>query len=212
MQRDLATVRRGVSRRAKESAFRTRNLVFDRSRRVSHPSPELAGRPGTSTLDLGCGRNPANPFDAESVSGVDIVDFGEPRIRVADLAVDPIPFDDQSMDFVTAFDFFEHIPRLIYLGDQRRSPFIELLNEIHRVLKPGGVLHAQTPAYPRAEAFGDPTHVNTISKQTVAYFSEASHHQLSSAYGFTGEFELIDQYWHHRLWYHLVWQLRAVHK
>lgn len=211
MTHDVEWLRRGIHNRTKAYWFRGRNLLFDRSRSLHHPDPELAGRPGTSTLDLGCGPDPRNPFAARSVFGVDLDDFGDRRICVADLAVERIPFEDRSFDFVTAFDFFEHIPRLMYLDGRRRSPFIELMNEIHRVLKPGGVLHAQTPAYPRAEAFGDPTHVNTISKATVQYFTEPSHRQLAESYGFTGTYELIDQYWDSRWYYHLVWQLRAIH-
>lgn len=195
-----------------ESAYRGRNFLFDRAHDTRHPRPDLVGRPGTTTLDLGCGSAARNPFDAETVFGGDIVDYGDSRVRFADLTVEPIPFDSQSMDYVTAFDFFEHIPRLIYVGNDRLSPFIQLMNEIHRVLKPGGVLHAQTPAYPRAEAFGDPTHVNTISKQTVAYFTEPDHDHLATAYGFLGRFELIDQYWDRQVYFHLVWQWRGVHR
>lgn len=211
MDRDLRAIGRGVAKRSTSYWYRGRNRILDRARSFHHPLPDLAGRAGTTSLDLGCGPDPENPFSACEVHGVDLLDFGNSRIRVADLAVEPIPFPDRSFDFVTAFDFFEHIPRLLYVDRSRRAPFIELMNEIHRVLKPGGILYAQTPAYPRAEAFVDPTHVNTISKGTVSYFTSSQDMPLARRYGFTGNFELIDQYWDNRWYYQLTWQLRAIH-
>ena len=44
------------------------------------------------------------------------------------------------------------------------------MNEIYRVLKPGGTFYAITPYYPRDEAFVDPTHVNIITNKTHTYF------------------------------------------
>jgi hypothetical protein len=46
---------------------------------------------GTSTLDLGCGLNPRNPFRAEQVYGIDIRDNPSKYIKCADLTVEPIP-------------------------------------------------------------------------------------------------------------------------
>jgi predicted TPR repeat methyltransferase len=69
---------------------------------------------GTRTLDLGCGTNPQNPFRAEQIYGIDIRDNHSKNIKSADLTVDPIPFEDNSFDFITAFDIIEHIPKVIY--------------------------------------------------------------------------------------------------
>ena len=92
----------------------------------------------TKSLDLGCGLQPKNPFNAQEVYGIDVRDDAEAHIVKADLVIEPIPFPDDSFDYVTAHDFLEHVPRLIYLP-QRRNAFVEVMNEIHRVLKPGGV-------------------------------------------------------------------------
>lgn len=194
----------------KTRALRLANSVTRRSHSFRDLDAGQGVRTGSTTLDLGSGPDPRNPFRAETVFGVDIVDFGAENVRVADLARDPIPFPDNSMDYITAFDFLEHIPRLIYIGTIRRAPFIEVMNEVHRVLRPGGVFHAQTPAFPRAEAFSDPTHVNTITEGTAAYFTDPFTMQLSKAYGFVGEFALLDQYWDSEAYYHLVWQFKAI--
>ena len=66
------------------------------------------------TLDLGCGQNPRNPFYADEVFGVDIVKSNQKNILLADLVIEKIPFPDSTFDFVTAYDFIEHIPRLLY--------------------------------------------------------------------------------------------------
>jgi SAM-dependent methyltransferase len=164
----------------------------------------------TKTLDLGCGSVPENPFNADEQFGVDIVDFGNPNIRIADLTIDPIPFDDDSFDYVTGFDFLEHIPRVIYLGRERKQPFIDIMSEVWRVLKPGGTAYFCTPAVPHHEAFQDPQHVNYISENSVLYFSEPNHMALCRQYGFTGNFELLGQKWHENVPYWLVWELKAV--
>jgi SAM-dependent methyltransferase len=141
---------------------------------------------------LGCGPTPKNPFNADEVYGVDVRELG-PNIRVADLAIESIPFENDAFDFVSAFDFIEHIPRLVYLP-QRRNSFVELMNEIWRVLKVGGLFFSGTPAYPHAAAFRDPTHVNIITEETFPfYFDNKS--RLASMYGFVGAFEIVTQEW-----------------
>ena len=114
------------------------------------------------TLDLGCANRPRNPYECDLVYGVDVFEDTSKNIKRADLVLEPIPFDSNFFDFVTAFDLIEHIPRLIY-SPSRRLPFIELMNEIYRVLKMDGFFYSVTPAFPSAAAFIDPTHVNFIS-------------------------------------------------
>jgi SAM-dependent methyltransferase len=146
------------------------------------------------TLDLGCGLNPRNPFNAEELFGVDIRSSQNNNIKIADLAVEEIPFPSEYFDYVSAYDFLEHIPRVLY-HPNRRFSFIELMNEIYRVLKMDGLFASFTPAYPKAAAFVDPTHVNYITDQTfLLYFDNKN--RWGKDYGFIGSFEIIDQKWH----------------
>lgn len=144
-------------------------------------------------LDLGCGDHPRNPYERGTLYGVDIrmpdrpVDYEH---RVANLVLEPIPFADSSLGSVSAFDYLEHVPRL--LPDSRggtRFPFVQLMDEIWRVLAPGGRLYALTPAYPHPEAFVDPTHVNFITEESHTYFCGES--PLGRMYGFNGRFRVI---------------------
>jgi SAM-dependent methyltransferase len=159
----------------------------------------------TKTLDLGCGPKPNNPFNADEIYGVDIIANLEGNIVAADLALNPIPFESEQFEFVTAFQFIEHVPRVIY-APKRRNPFVELMNEIHRVLKKDGIFLSVTPAYPHNAAFQDPTHVNIITEETFNfYFSEPT--RWASIYGFTGHFRMLKQEW---MGVNLVTQLQKI--
>ena len=46
------------------------------------------------SLDLGCGPELKSVFRATEVFGINIDNFGNSMIKVADLAIDPIPFAD----------------------------------------------------------------------------------------------------------------------
>mgnify|MGYP001384957811 CR=1 FL=1 len=161
------------------------------------------------SLDLGCGSRPRNPFKALESYGIDIRDDLTQNIKQADLEVDPIPFKDNFFDCCCAYDFIEHIPRTSYMNGKKRSSFIEIMNEIYRVLKPNGYFLHRTPAFPAKQAFSDPTHVNIITEDTFPlYFCLPEKHAANLGYGFNGEFELVDQAWEADRW--IICLLKAI--
>lgn len=99
---------------------------------------------GLQILDLGsaCGDNFAFAGHFGSVVGIDLSptairicrDKGISSIVQGDAQA--LPFDDQSFDVVIALDIFEHLP------DDRLA-----IRETFRVLKPGGILIANVPAF-----------------------------------------------------------------
>lgn len=142
-------------------------------------------------LDLGCGASPRNPYGRAHLAGVDIRPLPSAaafELRVANLVVQPIPFADDAFGSVSAFDFIEHVPRVLATADGAGTtfPFVRLMDEIWRVLAPGGLFYALTPAWPHAEAFVDPTHVNIITERTHEYF--CGDEPLAAMYGFRGRF------------------------
>ena len=93
-------------------------------------------------LDLGCGLLPRNPYNAPDCHGIDIREIDDKLSQVnfkyvrANLTIDKIPYPDNFFDSISAFDFLEHVPRQLMLSNGELSnPFIELMNEIYRVLK-----------------------------------------------------------------------------
>jgi SAM-dependent methyltransferase len=160
---------------------------------------------GTTHLDLGCGLGPKNPFACDQVTGLDLLS----REQVCDrfgLSNDfsyvegdllaPLPFPDDAFTSVSAYDVVEHVPRYhLESSGQVTNAFINLMNEIYRILQPGGVFLAVTPAFPSGAAFQDPTHVNFITIRTLGYFSGPEPLAQSLGYGFSGRFRTIYQGW-----------------
>ena len=152
----------------------------------------------TRHLDLGCGPYPRNPYHQNELHAVDLVapaGLDPERFQCANLALDPIPHADSSFHSLSAFDFLEHIPRVLTTpdGQATRFPFVELMGEIHRVLKPDGRFYALTPAFPRPEALVDPTHVNFITDQTWTYF--CGEKPMAGCYGYRGTFQMLRNEW-----------------
>jgi len=141
-------------------------------------------------LDIGCGFKIKNPYNAPQIFGIDIHNNDNDQIenyKKANLVTEGIPFPDNFFSSVSAYDFIEHIPRQLLIDKKLEFPFINLMNEIYRVLEPNGLFFALTPFYPSAEAFVDPTHVNFITDSTHKYFTHQT--DFGSHYGFNGNFK-----------------------
>ncbi len=151
------------------------------------------------SIDIGCGSTPANPFKANLSKGVDILGTDNIHILSADLSRDPIPFPDSSAHIITALDFLEHLPRYSIKNNDACFPVVEIFNEIHRVLIPGGIFFSRTPCFPYKQAYTDPTHVNVMTEDTIPLYFCVNNGSLArpwaEMYGFTGSFLLLDQAW-----------------
>jgi SAM-dependent methyltransferase len=149
-------------------------------------------------LDLGSGNRPANPFDCDSLIASDIYQIPydiEHNFKSIVIENFRIPLNDAVLDSVSAYDVIEHIPRSFQSNNGNiENPFIMVMNEISRVLKPGGIFIAVTPSFPSPVAFQDPTHVNFITKNTANYFAGPAWAK-EIGYGFTGSFEIIQNSW-----------------
>jgi SAM-dependent methyltransferase len=153
---------------------------------------------GGTHVDLGAGNNPRNPFNAENLIATD---FHEGFVRhdgvkfvQADLTR-RLPFADDSISSMSAYDVLEHIPRWERLEGKIQFPFINLMSEISRCLVPGGIFLAVTPVFPRESAFQDPTHINIMSKSSIFYFTGREPWANSLGYGYTGDFNILINDW-----------------
>jgi predicted SAM-dependent methyltransferase len=124
-------------------------------------------------LNLGCGYN-----HIEGYVNIDNREEVEPDM-VADV-LQGLPFDDSSVDEVRAYDFLEHIPT---------GKTIQVITEIWRVLKPGGVFESMTPSTDGRGAFQDPTHLSFWNRNSWLYYSEKKHREL---YGIEANFSITD--------------------
>ena len=122
-------------------------------------------------VDLGCGPNPQNRFNAKDSFGIDLYEDPSKNVSKTQLGFQKLPFESDSVDYLTAYDLLEHIPRYAALPEHGNAPLIFLMNECYRVLRKGGVFLSMTPIYPYLEAFQDPTHINIMTVSTFHYFS-----------------------------------------
>lgn len=155
--------------------------------------------PHGTHVDLGAGHFPRNPAGATNLVATDFLSVDEPEgsnfSRVQSDLTKKLPFADSSVDSVSCFDVLEHIPRWERTEKGIEFPFINLMSEISRILNPGGIFIAVTPAFPRSPAFQDPTHVNFISEGTIDYFVGTNPPANSLGYGFSGDFTKIHVSW-----------------
>jgi len=105
-------------------------------------------------LNVGCGTD-IRPgwinLDSVALPGVDVCH---------DLNDMPLPFESNSLDQILCQDILEHI-----------HGYPRLLKDLHRILKPGGVVDIRVPHFTSKDAYSDPTHVRLFSVWTFVYFS-----------------------------------------
>lgn len=106
-------------------------------------------------LDIGCGRNKltgAIGIDKSIRSNADVI---------CDLDHFPYPFADSSFERIQIVHVIEHV------NDVMRT-----MEEIHRLLIPGGIVYIATPHYTDFSSFTDPTHRSHLSSFAFRYFGE----------------------------------------
>lgn len=114
--------------------------------------------------DLACGNNKQEGF-----VGVDITKKGTKADIEFNLLTFPWRFaKDNSVSEVFSSHWLEHIPH----GDGYHDPMFEVMDEIFRILKPGGIARFVTPYYTSVRAFQDPTHLRMITEPTFMYFTK----------------------------------------
>jgi SAM-dependent methyltransferase len=105
-------------------------------------------------LNLGAGTNERDGF-----YGVDLLPL--PGVAVqADLNEPLVEFPDNSVGEILTFHCLEHIQN-----------FLPLMGELHRVLRPSGVLKITVPHFSNPYGYSDPTHVRFFGLYTMFYFA-----------------------------------------
>ena len=122
-------------------------------------------------LNVGCGRNILGDWlnlDITPLPGVDVVaDLDNCRNA-------PLPFANDSVDEFLLSHVIEHI----------REP-LPLMQELHRIAKPGARLLLRVPHGASDDAYEDPTHVHQYFHGSFGYFSQPYYWRAS--YGYDGD-------------------------
>lgn len=115
-------------------------------------------------LNLGCGLDVKEGYvnlDVVLLPGVDVVHNIEKL---------PLPFHDEEFEEILCRDVLEHID------------YPPLLKELHRILKPGGVLKIRVPHFTSNNNFIDPTHRKLFSIATFDFFTKNNKHYHQKAF------------------------------
>lgn len=124
-------------------------------------------------LNLGSGKRKLDGF-----INIDMQGRCNPDV-ICNLA-EGIPYPDSSVDEAIAIDFIEHL---------ERREVMRLMDEVHRVLKPGGKFFHRTPSEEGRGAWQDPTHRSAWNINTWKYyFTDPAYRDL---YGTAANFKIL---------------------
>lgn len=127
---------------------------------------------GQRKLLLGAGRKAAEKKALGFITHD--LDYLWPGVDVAhDLNAFPWPWPDDSFDYVEAEDIIEHL----------RPSIIQIMDELWRIIAPGGYLYIHTVEAGSWQLITDPTHVIGYSIESFDYFDPET--QWGQIYGYS---------------------------
>lgn len=106
-------------------------------------------------LDIGCGKKKlpdAIGVDRNPNSDADVIH---------DLNVFPYPFAANEFEGVNCDSILEHL-----------QDFFRVMEEIHRITAPGGLVWVKVPYYTSFDAYTDPTHAHFFTSRSFDYFRD----------------------------------------
>lgn len=173
----------------------TWDAAFGDAMRISGQSPATL-----RLLDYGCGDGKyyyhlisKRGLRAENIHGVEVSsrrverchELGWTNARLIE-GTGPLPYEDTSFDIVNMMEVIEHIP--VEQGERT-------LNDLRRILRPGGILLISTPNYPIKRFYDwsdallhrkwsrlrdDPTHVTHFSDRSLRHLLERSFSEVQA--------------------------------
>ena len=165
-------------------------------------------------LDLACGNNKREGYTGIDIAETDAVD------HVVDLRVFPWPIESESTEEINCSHYIEHIKHDTVALDLKqivnesnsfeefkekindndflapKDGFVKFINEVYRILKPGGKVHIVTPYWANNRQIGDPTHVRPIAESTYWYLDKPWMEENNlSHYGIDCDFDVKISYY-----------------
>lgn len=139
---------------------------------LARPPKTVDVPPDALRLNLACGKD-IRPR-AEGWTNMDVVAL--PGVDVVQSATNlPWPFPDDRFGHVLVSHYLEHVPHDLHNG-RHTDGFLQVLEEIHRVLRPGGTLEVFVPHWDSAWTWRDPTHTRAVHPDNFLYVSDDSQH------------------------------------
>ena len=107
-----------------------------------------------------------------------------PGVTVADLR-ENWPWPDSSVDHIRAFDIIEHLPDKIFT-----------MNEMWRVLRPGGQAEIAVPTTDGTGAWQDPTHVSFWNRRSFLYYEAGNPYRerFAEFYNISAKFNVVKEH------------------
>lgn len=105
-------------------------------------------------LDLGCGRR-----KLPGAVGIDLNPNSDADI-IHDLNVFPYPFSENEFDLIHCDGILEHL-----------DDIVRVMEELHRIAKPGAKIEVVTAYFTGVDAFTDPTHKRFFTARSFDYFT-----------------------------------------
>jgi len=127
-------------------------------------------------INLGAGADIRHGYinhDIVQLSGIDIVH---------DLNIYPWPWIDASVDEFVAKDLLEHL-----------NDFMAAMEEIYRIMKPGGILLITVPYWNSVSCHADPTHRRGFHELTFRFFDPKSPYCKERHYYSTARFTVLKE-------------------
>ncbi len=132
-------------------------------------------------LEIGSGKNFYKGKKTEDVVHLDAVKLQHVEI-VHNLNNFPYPFEKDTFNVVIANHVLEHLDH-----------FLETMNEIHRILRPGGTVKIKVPYFGSPNAFTDPTHKKFFTKESFDYWDKTTEYGFEYNHQVNKSFYLIEK-------------------
>ena len=130
----------------------------------------------SSKLNLGAGKDIRPDYvnhDIADIAGIDVVH------NLNDL---PWPWESNRFDEIIAFDLLEHL-----------NEFFPVMEEMHKILKPNGIIKIKVPYWNSAFCHIDPTHKQTIHEMTFHFMDPEKEICQTRDYYTTARFSIIEE-------------------
>lgn len=127
-------------------------------------------------VNLGAGSNILADYvnhDLIALPGIDVVH---------NLNQYPWPWDDGSVDTIKMYDVLEHL-----------DDFMMAMEELFRILTPGGCCHISVPYWNSWCAYADPTHKRGFHEITFRFFDPETAYCKERAYYTKARFKVIEE-------------------